>query len=160
MDAVIQCFKAEFERFWAMLEKQAEICPEKLWGQKAGGYVFWQQIWHTIACAEMFITEDPAGKLPLMEKYSRDVVMFNQTLEPAPDKTEILAEAGRIKTRVLDYYDGMRTADLEREHPSMTRRLGRPQSKQNAALALIRHCAYHVGCCDAVLREHGLKGVY
>ena len=160
LEPVIQCFKEEFERFWGLLEKLVEVCPEDLWGKKAGGDVFWQQIWHAMAIAEVNTVEDLAVKIPAIDQYSREVALLSKTLDRVPGKAEILEHGRRIKQQALAYYDSMTVASLTQEHPAMTKRLRGPHTRQHAALALIRHVNYHIGACDAILREYGHPGVY
>ncbi|MCL1915096.1 MAG: DinB family protein [Desulfovibrionaceae bacterium] len=160
LEPIIQCFMEEFERFWAMMEKQVEICPEGLWGVKAGGYVYWQQIWHAMVIAELNAIEDPEVKALSVDKYSRDVALLSNTLAQAPAKAEILEEGGRIKKLAVGYYESLSVASLAMEHPALSKRLGKPHTRLHAALGTIRHLNYHIGACDAILRERGLPGVY
>ncbi|MCL1889651.1 MAG: DinB family protein [Desulfovibrionaceae bacterium] len=160
LEPIIRCFSEEFERFWAMMEKQVEICPEGLWGVKAGGYVYWQQIWHAMVIAELNAIENPEAKALSLDKYSRGVALLSDTLDRVPSKAEILEEAGRIKKLAMAYYESLSLASLSKEHPAMSKRLGKPHTRLHAALSTIRHLNYHIGACDAVLRERGLTGVY
>jgi hypothetical protein len=50
-------------------------------------------------------------------------------------------------------------ADLMRPHPVLTRFVGKDRTNVAALIAMVRHYNYHLGCCDSVLRSHGLPGV-
>jgi len=156
---MIQHLKDEFEKFWDILEKQIEVCPETLWGAKAGNYFYWQQIWHVMVSSELATIEDPKVRTPSVDKYSWDVVMLSKTLDHVPPKAEMLEESRRIKKMALDYFNGLSVASLLLPHPRMSNRFGKPKTKLHAALALIRHVNYHIGSCDTALREHAHPGV-
>jgi hypothetical protein len=160
LDPQIQYFKDDVERFWGMMEEQIEVCPDVLWNKKAGGFVFWQQILHSIGCAEIYALENPDLPLSVMSEYSTEVVMLNKTPDANVSKTTLREVSSRVKKLVIVFLDGLTPQNIGGQHERMTRRLGRLQTRQHAALALIRHCCYHLGCCDAALREQGVRGVY
>ncbi|MDR0826593.1 MAG: DinB family protein [Desulfovibrio sp.] len=160
LDPQIQYFKDDVERFWGMMEQQIEVCPDALWNKKAGGFVFWQQILHSVGCAEIYALEDPEPPLSVMSEYSTDVVMLNKEPDTKVSKTKLREVSDRVKKLVLTFLDGLTPQSISGQHERMTRRMGRLQTRQHAAQALIRHCGYHLGGCDAALREHGVKGVY
>lgn len=49
---------------------------------------------------------------------------------------------------------------LTQRHDRLSAALGKERTMQHALIGLVRHASYHLGCCDAALREHGLAGVY
>lgn len=65
-DQIIKCFAEEFDRFFSMLEKQIDICPDDLWSRQAGGYIFWQLLLHTLARTLIYArpNEAPFAGLP------------------------------------------------------------------------------------------------
>ena len=91
-DPVVQCFRIEFDLFFDLLEKQIETCPDELWNRKAGGYVVWQQFFHSLACTLLFAgTQDVFDSLG----YSRQVVMFSEDAETPMTRQEMPALAQR-----------------------------------------------------------------
>ncbi len=157
-DPVIESFRAEFNRFHDLLLKQVEIFPDGLWNKKAGGYVVWQQFFHTFACVEFFAL--PEGASSKQTLYPADVVMFKQTPEKGPSKDEVRQLAASMKDMVNAFLDGQSTATLADKHEVLSRYRNQHATNQNAIVSLIRHACYHLGCCDAILREHGLPGVH
>ena len=157
MDAVIQCFKDDFERFWGLMEKQIDICPDEIWSKKAGGWIFWQQILHSIGCVELFVLpEGESSSLP----FSREEVLLIKEPGQAVSKVEMLELAGRMKGLADAYIASTTAQTLTSPEAGISKRMGRELTRQYAIIALIRHCCYHLGCCDATLREHGIQGVY
>ena len=45
---LLNSLKKQFFDPFSMLERIIEICPEDLWNKKVSGFVFWQQILHTL----------------------------------------------------------------------------------------------------------------
>ena len=157
MDAIMQSFKNDFDCFWGLMLKQIEVCPDELWNRRVGGWIFWQQVMHSIACVELFVLpEGQAGE----NRFSRDDMLLLRDSDERPSKAELLEMAGKMKELADSYIDNTTSAQLGDIEPGMTRRLGRESTRQNAIMALIRHCCYHLGCCDAILRENGIPGVY
>ena len=157
-DLIIQCFKDEFDRFHGLLEKQIELCPPELWAKKAGGYFFWQQIYHTISCIELFALPEDDCERP--SKFCPEVAMFITEPEKAISKEEMLELAAEMKILAHTFINSLSVNSLTLPHQNMSTVLGKKLSIQNALIASIRHASYHLGCCDAILREHGIKGVY
>lgn len=157
-NTIIKCFKDEFDRFYELLEKQIEICPPELWTKKAGGYIFWQQIYHTISCVELFSFPEHDPNRP--SKFCPEVAMFIKEPENAISKRELQELATEMKILAHSFMNTLNLNSLTLPHQNMSVVLGKELSIQNALIASIRHTCYHLGCCDAILREHGLKGVY
>lgn len=156
-DPVIQCFRDEFDRFFDLLEKQIENCPDDLWISKAGGYLVWQQFFHSLACTLLFAgSEDVFTSLG----YSPQVIMLTHEANKAMTREQMQALAPKARQKAHAFFDGQSVATLTEKNEGLSKGLGREMTNQNAAIALIRHNCYHLGACDAVLRDNGLPGVY
>lgn len=157
-DPVISCFKEEFSRFFALLEKQIEVCPDDLWRKKTAGYIFWQQLLHAIACVELYAL--PEGESSKQTAYERGVVMLSAIPKRHMTKKEMRGMADNMKQLAHAFIDKQTTATLTDKHARISKALGKELTNQHALIGLIRHACYHLGCCDAALRDHGLTGVY
>lgn len=158
LDPMIQCFKDEYDRFAGLMEQQITMCPEAVWMRKAGGWPFWQQIFHTVMLSEFYALAE--GLPSAQDRFSPEVVMLSQEPDGCMTKEEMLALSGRMKALVHEFMGGLTVEDLTREHPRLSKVFGRSVSNQFALIGAIRHYCYHLGCCDAILRDNGLKGVY
>ncbi|MDR0477351.1 MAG: DinB family protein [Desulfobulbaceae bacterium] len=157
-DPIIACFQADFERFFALVEKQIEVCPDELWGKKAGGWPFWQQVFHNLACIEIYAL--PEGAASQQTMYSKKVAMLSEEAKTPMSKTAIRDFAVKMR-KVADSFFASTNADtLTMKHVALTTLLNRNMTNQNALIAMTRHTCYHLGCCDAILRQHGIAGVY
>ncbi len=157
-DPVIECFRNEFDRFFDLMKKQVAICPDELWNTKEGGYVFWQQIFHTAACVEIYAL--PEGNPSQQTMYSREVVMLSSEAPNPMSKEELLAFLDKMQHLAHSFMEEMTQSKLTERNEKLSKILGKNMTNQNALIALIRHTCYHLGCCDTVLRVNGLPGVY
>ena len=159
-DPIIACFQEEFERFFALCLTQIEVCPEPLWQGSSGGFPFWQHHVHMYSCIEhMYVT--PQFKISAsLAFHPSQAVMLSKDSGPAVSKRDVLAYAATTKALALEFMGGLDMGQLTLRHDRMSAMLGKERTVQHAVIGLVRHVNYHLGCCDAVLREHGLAGVY
>lgn len=158
-DPVIECFSEDFERFFGMLESQIEACPDELWEERAGGFLYWQQLLHAFACVELYALPEDGDALRLTGEPS-GVVLLTALPEGSMSKARMRALAAKMRELARAFIAGQRKETLGLPHPALTRLLGKPKTNQHALMALIRHACYHIGCLDAFLRDHTGKGVY
>ncbi|MDV3426209.1 MAG: hypothetical protein LIR50_03330 [Bacillota bacterium] len=45
--SLVKTAKTRYDLSFSMLENMIEKCPDGLWNEKKGGFVFWQQLLHT-----------------------------------------------------------------------------------------------------------------
>lgn len=156
--SLMQTFKADFDRFFGLQKQQITGCPEEIWREKSCGYYFWQQQLHSLYCIELFALRE--GEAPPEIPFSPKVAMLSEEPQGHMGKAEMLALADKMEAVAHAFMASLSDADLEKKQERMSKRLGRDMNNLNALIALIRHCCYHLGCCDSVLRAHGLPGVY
>ena len=155
---VINCFKEEYARFHNLLVKQIEVCPDELWTEKVGGYVYWQQLFHVFASTEIFALPD--GQASMQTLCPPEIAMLSKQPEMHLSKEQLKDFAAKMKILADSFFDSMSVDKLTLEHATMSKRMKAPKTNQNALMGLIRHANYHLGCCDAILRQHGIAGVY
>ena len=155
---IIKCFRDDFDRFYDMLLTQIEICPDELWAVQEGGYPYWQQILHAVAITELYAL--PEGTAPRQKRYSMSVAMLSEATEDIMGKAELKALAEDVRQSVYTFLEGMTAEKLMAVNEKTTRLLKKETLYMNTLIALVRHLSYHIGCCDTILRYHGMKGVY
>ena len=79
---------------------------------------------------------------------------------PAPDKALVKALAEKAKAATDTYVTGLDDTALPKPNKHVSSALGRPVSHVATLGMLASHTLYHVGSCDAALRDHGLPGVF
>lgn len=157
-DPIIECFKNDFDRFWGLFVKQINLCPKELWAKKTGGYIFWQQQLHIVACT--FLFAQPQGPGLKSVPYKPEILMLSEAADFDLEKEELLRLAQEALSAAHEFMGRQTVATLTLKHELMTNLLGREMTNQTALIALIRHLCYHLGSCDAALRDEGLAGVY
>ena len=159
-DPVIACFWEEFERFFDYTVKQVEVCPEELWSQKIAGDPLWQQFLHTFACIELFYALPDTAAVPILAGRSLEEVLLKRESGSPMSKAAMLDYATHMKELAKAYMDELNSARLTEPHPRMSAAMNKPRTHQHALMGMVRHACYHLGCCDTILRERGLDGVY
>ena len=158
IDIIVKCFRDDFDRFYDMLLAQIDLCPDAVWTSEESGYPYWQQILHAVAMTELYSL--PEGASPRQKRYSMQVAMLSEETDDHMSKAELRYLAEDVRQGVYTFMDGMTAEKLTSLNQKLTRILKRDTLYLNTLIALVRHLTYHIGCCDAVLRSHGIKGVY
>ncbi|ULQ58830.1 DinB family protein [Brucepastera parasyntrophica] len=134
---------------FAMLEYHVENCPDDLWNTSKAGFLFWQQLLHTIAGIFFWMRD---GDLPFNEPFP-DRKVYPE-LEGIPEdlitRQEMKEYCAEAKKQAEAFFAG-------KDDPW----LAQPSAiygeiiNLDAVFMQIRHIQYHVGHCDAILREAG-----
>lgn len=148
---------APFAHAWGLLEAYLDACPEEIWAEKNGGWPVWQQFLHAVmvldffTCGEKTLLPAPATQEELM--------LSAQGREPA-DKAAVRAYMAAVKLRVDDWLAALDDAGLPVKNERLSTALGFPVDAMWILVMLSAHTQYHLGSCDAALRDHGLPGVF
>jgi hypothetical protein len=156
-DPVIQGFQEDFDRYFDKLKELVEVCPDVLWEKDAGGYLFWQHVFHVLYYTEVYAL--PEGLPTEKTRFSREVAALSERPQEHMTKPEALALIATMKAVGDTCMASLSVEDLAKPNLRMTRVYGRPRNTIHGLLALVKHVAYHLGCCDSILRQNGLKGV-
>ena len=160
-DQVIDTFRQEFDRFHAFLELHIDVCPsDDIWREKTGNFAYWQHLMHAFSCVEFYAA--PLGAPSLQTIYPESMARFKNTEEPQRPMTrdEMRSLATAVKKLANDFFATQSTETMPLKNDTMSKAMGKDCTNIQALIALIRHYNYHLGCCDAALRSHGLPGVY
>ena len=155
---IVQSLEGNIRHAFSLLDKFVEVCPEDLWAQKFGGWPVWQQVYHALTALDFFIRplDAPEEALPFGEKEAGlDISAAN-----AVSKAQLKAYAEKMYQRVDAYIASLDDAALAQSHAGLAARLGMPSTHANALCLIAAHTLYHLGGCDAALRERGLAGVF
>ena len=158
LDPTITCFKQEFDRFLGFIEEQIVMCPEAAWTERVGDTPFWLHLLHTLGCIEYYAR--PHGAPLKQTAFPRDVVRLRALPEGIMNKAEMTVLVADMRAVAHAYFETQSTQTLADKNLTMSEHMGKDCTNVQALIALIRHNAYHIGCCDSVLRMHGLPGVY
>ncbi|MDR1243348.1 MAG: DinB family protein [Deltaproteobacteria bacterium] len=155
---IVNSLMANYTRINGLFEKFIETCPQDIWAGKIGGFPVWQQVYHTYACFDFFLSGK--GQSPLLKPlYPQEVVMFANIPDTPAEKDEItgfVKAANLYMEKFSAALDDQALSDLN-EGFSARRQL--PCTNAGTISSVIGHMFYHFGQCDAALRDHGLKGL-
>lgn len=147
-----------FLHAWGLLTQYLEVCPDNVWTEKNGGWPVWQQMAHAVMVLDFFVLGE--DEQLLCAPCDMDTLMLKVQGRTPVDKAVIKEYAVRVKARVDAWLAGLSDADLPKLNAALTRKLGRDTSNAAAVVMLASHTDYHIGSCDAALRDHGLPGVF
>jgi len=161
--AIMNGQRAAFEHAYGLVTQFIEVCPEDVWTKKFGGWPVWQQVYHALGTLQFFTLQD--GEMPEQGLYPPEVNRFQSTPDVPPGKKDVLEYATRMKAKADAYINTLMDADLPSVNQGLTARMkafGMPRELSHSqTLAMLSgHTLYHLGACDAALRERGLKGVF
>ncbi len=132
-----------------MLDRLIELCPDRLWAEKHGGFVFWQQLLHAYTGA-LFWTRGPG--VEFAEPYAERNLYpeFEHDPEGTISRDELSVLARRVRDQIETSIQGKTDAWLAEPSPVYDK-----ITNADVLIGQVRHIQYHVGHCDSILREHG-----
>lgn len=149
--------KSGLDFAFALSEKFLSICPDDVWQKKFGGWPVSRQFYHAIDVTGFFTTaisaEVPANPCPGGGELAND----GGPLATREQAGEFL---GSVRAAVDKMAAGLVDADLLRKNESASQMFGRDFSNAEVIQIMGAHVLYHLGSCDAALREQGLEGAF
>jgi len=154
--SITDSLKVSFDRVWGLLVQIIDVCPEAVWAKKAGGFVFWQQLYHCFSVANMILPKD---SIPEPGPWGTEIAQFKAEPTTTPSKEELKAYAAKVKAQADAWIATLDDGSLLETHEGLSARWGTPMNNTMAFSIMLGHPYYHVGSCDAILRDNGEKGV-
>lgn len=157
-NSIVTAAQGPFQNAYGLLTKYIDACPDEIWKEKSGGWPVWQQVVHDLS-AICFLTdthEDAPISLPCDPEAARLLI---QGTTPAT-KADVKAYAEQCKARADAYIARLTDADLAALNEPLSARIGFPVPHAATLGMLASHTMYHLGSCDAALRNHGISGVF
>ena len=157
-NATVTAQKGNFDFTFSLAIQFIDVCPDAIWQETFGGWPVWQQLYHGIAAINYLIldtgAQGDAGPCPAGETLSAIADCA------APAKADMKAYARAIKTSADAWIGTLNDAALPQKHEGASSRMQHDTSNAGIMVLLTSHLLYHLGACDAALRQHGLKGVF
>ena len=150
---IIDRLHIHFNLSYKMLETHIGNCPDELWDVKAGGFVFWQQLLHAVTGLK-FWTRPEKGDF--IEPFSERNVY--PELEKAPEGHVSKSEMRALFDETMRQVDGF-FGDKDDEWLFADNAIYGKLKNFDIVEMQIRHIQYHVGHCNAILRERDLPAV-
>jgi hypothetical protein len=136
---------------FAMLEKIIEICPDELWNKKVSGFVFWQQLVHAFSGACGWLREEKPEIIPVFSTFKKNIYPeFESDPETMLTKTEVRYLYNETKETAEKWFEG-------KDDDWLKKPLYNKMTNLDNTTGQLRHIMYHVGHCEAIFRENGIK---
>ncbi len=157
--AIVAELEKPYQRTWGLLCQFMDVCPDEIWAETNGGWPVWQQVAHTVAVLNFFILEnDDDTIVPAPTEFG--VLMLKEQGQQVVSKEALKAYGATVKAAVDARVARLTDADLTRIQERVSKKIGRELSYGAVMVMLASHTMYHLGSCDAALRDHGLPGVF
>ncbi len=157
-NTAVMSLKGPIDKTFALAAAYIDVCPENIWGKKFGGWPAWQQLYHGLAAIDFFLRGPDDAQAKAL--YDHAVGDLKETPAQAPDKAAFKSFLETAKARIDAYCAGLDDADLAKNNPGLSKRFGADMTHAITLSLMAGHLFYHLGGCDAALRENGLKGVF
>lgn len=155
---IVAAAQGPFQNAFGLLTKYIDECPEEIWLEKNGGWPVWQQVVHALS-ALGFLADQP-GDTPIAPPCAPDVAQLATQGTTPVSKADVKAYVEKCKARVDAYIASLSDGDLAANNEALTARIGFPVPHVSTLGMLASHTLYHLGSCDAALRDHGRPGVF
>ena len=155
---ITNAIQAPYRHSWNLLTQLIDTCPDNIWNETRGGWPFWQQVAHTLAVLNFFTLAENEEPLPAPCDMATLMLKVQGSCAISKDAMRDYAETVRIC--VDGWLDGLSDSDLVKVHTVLSKKIGRDVTFGAAIAMLASHTCYHVGSCDAALRDNGLPGVF
>lgn len=155
---IVSAAQGPFQNAFGLLSKYIDDCPEEIWKEKNGGWPVWQQVVHALSAITFFV--DQPGDASIVPPCAADVAQLAAQGTTPASKADVKAYAGKCKARADAYIASLSDGDLAALNDALTARIGFPVPHVSTLGMLASHTLYHLGSCDAALRDHGIPGVF
>lgn len=155
--ALVRALQGNIESAFSLVTAFMEVCPEEIWSKKFGGWPVAHQLYHALNVAVLFVDKQKGADLnnPCPEAGN-----LSGSAGPAPSKAQAREFLATVKGVVNNYIDGLTDETLAQKNETVSGIIGQNYTHASVMALLASHTYYHLGSCDAALREHGLKGVF
>ena len=156
---IVAELEGQFQRAWGLMCQFMDTCPDEIWAETNGGWPVWQQVAHAATVLNFFILEnDDTAFVPAPAELG--VLMLREQGQQMVSKEAMKAYGETVKAAVDARVARLADADLTRLQERASKKIGRDISFGAIMVMLTSHTMYHLGSCDAALRDHGLPGVF
>ena len=156
--SIVQAAQAPFQHSFGLLSTFIDICPDTIWEEKNGGWPVWQQVAHALSAISFFASG--ADDAPIVPPCPVDVVQLKEQGTEPVSKAAMRAYAAQCKARAESYFARLQDAELVTENAPLSARIGFSLTHAATLGMMASHTLYHLGSCDAAMRDHGLSGAF
>jgi uncharacterized damage-inducible protein DinB len=156
--AIVDTQRGSFDFAFSLMMQFVDVCPDALWNKKFGGWPIWQQVYHALSAVDFFIA---APGVELIKGLTPPEVGSLSVQGDTPVAKDAMRQfAAQVKAAADGYMSALTDADMPTKAEGASLRMKRETVHATVMALMIGHLLYHLGSCDAALRENGLKGVF
>ena len=157
-NTIVLASQGLFQKSFELLTAFIEQCPEELWQAKKGGWPLWQQVAHSMSALCFFV--DGPEDAPITSPCPPEELRLTKVGTTPVPKAAVLEYARLCKARADAYIAGLTDAQLTEINRPLSARLSVDTTHAGTLCSLGAHTFYHLGGCDAILRESGHPGIF
>ena len=148
---LVNSLRNQFFLSFSMLEKIIEICPDGLWNKKVSGFIFWQQLLHTFAGIHCWLREEKPEIIPVFATFNGKNIYpeFENDPEIMLTKADLKTLCDEAKETAEKWFKG-------KDDDWLQKPMFNNFTNFDNTTGQLRHIMYHIGHCEAILREHGV----
>lgn len=150
-------YKEGLDRTLALYEKFLRICPEEVWNEKFGGWYVSQQLYHAIGASSTFAATFTGEPITGYQQEAGQLTRGNE-ITPTMQQAQQLLEA--VNLALQKTFEILKDDDLLKLNPRACKGMGREITNARVLGLLDGHMLYHLGTCDAALRQRGMEGAF
>ncbi|MDR0881800.1 MAG: DinB family protein [Candidatus Adiutrix sp.] len=155
-NAIILAQKGAIDKSFDLLNQFIETCPDNIWAENNGGWPVWQQVYHALSVVGFF-TGFNEGLPALAEP---EVASLKKTAPNTVARDQLKTALTAARATVEKYIASISDDDLTKRNEAVFAAVQWDITHAFTLSTLAGHNLYHLGSCDAALRDHGLKGVF
>lgn len=137
--------------------KFLDICPEAIWQKKFGGWLVSQQYYHALAASGAFLSSITGKTLADPCPGTGDLRQPNL---PAPSMENARTLLATVEGTVAGLFKDIDDETLLSRNDRLSLLLESDVNNAECLELLASHLLYHLGSCDAALREDGREGAF
>lgn len=155
---ITQSLEGNILHAFNLMEHFVEVCPEDIWADSFGGWPIWQQVYHSFAAMGFFLrgVDAPEETPPFGTVESSLRVVATRVTGKAELKGYIAQTKGMAAAYAAALDDGV----LNLPNEGFSARMNKTITHAGTLSLIAAHTMYHLGSCDAALRQRGLPGVF
>lgn len=150
-------YKRNLDFTLSLYGKFLSVCPDNIWKEKFGGWPVCEQFYHAVISTARVLysisgeeIEDPCPDADRLEH-------GNAVDVSKKDAEAVLSD---VSEKFAALWPKLSDADLLKKNDPMSKMLGAEASNGQILEMMATHMQYHLGSCDAALREAGLEGAF
>ena len=155
---ILNALIGQYKNASGMIGKFIDVSTDESWKATSGGFPGWQQVYHAMECVYFFLA--PAQTPERASMYPMDVMLLKDVSAPVPAKAAMKALCEDADRYADKFFAALGDDDLLKQHEGASARFGRPVTNLDAITIMNGHFMYHLGYCDAILKENGQPTIF